>query len=120
MDLSYQPDFWSFSESINIKYTNRDFLILADILEKPYDETGCWPWKKFMEEWVEEFNQKYLIELIINCFFQIYDPSKLTKSELKEMLCETPLFLLGQYVLPEPSLEDPRSIFVDWRLSINK
>jgi hypothetical protein len=120
MDLLYQPDFLSFSESINIKYTSRDFMKLAEILEEPYDEMGSYPWKKFMKEWIREFEQNDLIELIINCFFTLYGPSNITKSELKEMLCTAPLFLLGQYLLPEPSIEDPISIFAVWRIFINK
>jgi hypothetical protein len=86
---------------------------LAAILEKPWDEMGSYPWNKFMKEWIKEFEQKDLIKLIINCFFTIYSPLNMTKSELKELICAEPFFLLDQYLLPEPSIEYPGSIFAE-------
>ena len=102
------------------EYNIRDYMKLAEILERPYDDSGCWPWNESMKEWVTEFDPEDLTELIINCFFSIYDPPNLEKSELKEILCDLPLFLLGQHLMPEPSIEEPKSIFAEWRLSINK
>lgn len=101
------------------EYTNKDYIKLAEILEEFDNNIDISPWCEFMKEWIKDFNPTHLVELIINCFFTVYDPSNTKKSDLRNIICDTPIFLLNLYT-SEISLNNPKSLFATWRLIINK
>lgn len=102
-----------------VEYTNKDYLKLAELLEKVDNNLDISPWCEFMKEWIKEFNPKHLVGLIIDCFFTAYNPSDIKKSDLKEIICNTPFTLLNLHT-SEISLQNPKGIFATWRLAINK
>lgn len=107
------------TELMAIEYTGQDFLSLAVILEKYDNNIDTSPWLKFMKEWITEYDTMYIIELIIDCYFIAYDLSDIEKLELKEIICHTPIYLLGQYS-SDISVNNPKGIFTTWRLEIHK
>ena len=106
---------------MNLPYTNKDYLLLALMIEKHDNTIEADPWCMHMSRWLKRFETKpdTLINVIIDCFFVIYGPLKADESKVKEIICNTPLYLLSIYA-SDISIEDPIGFFANWRLNINK